>query len=80
MTVSEFKKDYPEYAHLEGDALWDMMTNVALAVGLKEEFPKKLKGKPESFRMVILDFGSIEEPNTQKIDKIKNVNGRIIKN
>lgn len=27
MTVEEFKKDYPEHAHLEGDELWDTMTH-----------------------------------------------------
>lgn len=30
MTTAEFKKAYPEHAHLEGDALWDMMTEKAL--------------------------------------------------
>jgi hypothetical protein len=25
MTVQEFKNDHPEYAHLEGDELWDLM-------------------------------------------------------
>lgn len=26
MTVQEFKEQYPEHAHLQGDALWDMMS------------------------------------------------------
>jgi hypothetical protein len=25
MHIQQFKQRYPEYAHLEGDALWDMM-------------------------------------------------------
>lgn len=30
MTTEEFKIDYPNYAHLEGDELWDKMTLVLL--------------------------------------------------
>jgi hypothetical protein len=30
MTVQEFKSEYPEYAHLEGDELWNMMEYVVL--------------------------------------------------
>ena len=33
MIPQEFKTEYPQYAHLEGDALWDMMTNVAFSKG-----------------------------------------------
>lgn len=33
MTPNEFKEKYPEYAHLEGDALWDTMTNVLIRDG-----------------------------------------------
>lgn len=28
MSIEEFKQAYPEYSHLKGDALWDMMTEV----------------------------------------------------
>ena len=65
MTVDSFKKEYPEYAHLEGDALWDMMTNMFLAKGLNEEFPPtpKKEGKPpmESYRMTILDLSKYDD-------------------
>lgn len=30
MTPQEFKIKYPKYSDLEGDALWDMMTEMAL--------------------------------------------------
>ncbi len=30
MTVEQFKIKYPQYAHLEGDELWDMMTESLL--------------------------------------------------
>lgn len=30
MTTAEFKQAYPEHAHLEGDQLWDAMTDVLL--------------------------------------------------
>lgn len=33
MTPKEFKEKYPEYAHLEGNELWDMMQNVLLKSG-----------------------------------------------
>jgi len=33
MILQEFKTEYPQYAHLEGDDLWDMMTNVAFSKG-----------------------------------------------
>ena len=35
MTVKEFKEKYPEYAHLEGDELWDTMTLILLRDGRK---------------------------------------------
>ena len=30
MTPNEFKLKYPQYSHLEGDELWDKMTEVVL--------------------------------------------------
>ena len=30
MTTEEFKIEYPQYSHLENDALWDKMTEVLL--------------------------------------------------
>lgn len=57
MTVKSFKKDFPEFAHLEGDALWDRMTEMAPKVSIEEYNSSKPKSKPiESYRFVILDF------------------------
>lgn len=33
MTETEFKRDYPQHAHLEGDELWDKMTEVFMECG-----------------------------------------------
>lgn len=33
MTVAEFKQNYPEYSHLEGDELWDKMTDMVCLTG-----------------------------------------------
>lgn len=30
MTPNEFKLKFPQYSHLEGDDLWDKMTDVVL--------------------------------------------------
>jgi len=43
MTVQEFKKDYPKYADLEGDELWDAMTLIGLRHKQAEEISKQIK-------------------------------------
>ncbi len=65
MTVDSFKKEYPEHAHLEGDALWDMMTikfGEKHGFSTQEEYDKYIRkipgGNPcESYRFTILDIG-----------------------
>lgn len=42
MTVQEFKQQKPEYAHLEGDALWDKMTDYGLTIQEGEQVLKSI--------------------------------------
>lgn len=37
MNEQEFKIKYPEYSHLEGDELWDMMTTVLGQIGEQKD-------------------------------------------
>lgn len=43
MSVEEFKNDHPEYAHLEGDDLWDAMTQFKLMQQDGEEVLKQIE-------------------------------------
>lgn len=43
MTVDEFKKQQPQYAHLEGDQLWDAMTHYALRQQAGEKILRQIK-------------------------------------
>ena len=65
MTVKEFKTDFPEFAHLEGDELWNKMEDTMLKnaqPATKEDMekffahPKSHDGLPlESYRMLFID-------------------------
>lgn len=66
MRVSEFKLAYPQYSHLEGDQLWDKMTEVFLSTnGVLIADPKQKKVFLPS-----LDIGginvSIEDSSTTR--------------
>lgn len=57
MTTEEFKRDYPQCSHLEGDDLWDAMTEAMLASDIEFEVPlEKPKGPTETYSMIILDM------------------------
>ena len=70
MTVSEFKKIYPQWKDLKGDALWNQMEAIALANAepateedLKKFFeePKTVSDLPlESYRMFFIDMATGE--------------------
>jgi len=63
MTTEEFKRDYPQCSHLEGDDLWDAMTNSMLASNIEFEVPlEKPKGPTESYKMMIWDVSNKETP------------------
>ena len=64
MTPATFKQRYPEYAHLEGEALWnameDEMLNMAKPVSKQEaeeilRLPEQPNPPLESYRMIFLD-------------------------
>lgn len=38
MTVKEFKINYPQYANLEGEALWNMMEEIMFTQGHSHEY------------------------------------------
>lgn len=55
MTTEEFKIDYPNYAHLEGDELWDKMTLMLLeSDNVLHADPNQVK----TFNRVVLDDGT----------------------
>ena len=45
MTTEEFKIRYPQYSHLENDALWDKMTEVFINNEFREWQEKWSKNK-----------------------------------
>lgn len=52
MTTKEFKIEYPQYSHLENDALWDKMTEVLL----------------QSDNVLIADPNQVKTYNTHVLD------------
>jgi hypothetical protein len=60
MTVDEFKQDHPEYAHLDGDDLWDAMEQFKLIQQDGEEVLKQIKPfwKRYKFRYLFYRHGS----------------------
>jgi len=69
MTVTEFKKQYPEYAHLEGNALWNKMEDVMFKNAHRptpeeiEEFDNPSTPEPplRSYRMMFIDLSDPDE-------------------
>ena len=66
MTVKEFKKQFPEFAHLEGNELWNKMEDTMLKnakSATKEDIDKFFAVSPkstgrfplESYRMIFID-------------------------
>lgn len=67
MTIQQFKTNYPQYAHLEGDALWDKMTESLLEHG------EVLTADPNQVKVYLepIDIGngimvSIEDSSTTR--------------
>ena len=80
MTTEEFKKSYPEHAHLEGDALWDMMTEKALVTQEGDKILLRTKPFWKRYRLRWLYYpkrrgwGRLYDPqytNSQRCDKCK---------
>lgn len=54
MTPQQFKEKYPEYSHLEGDSLWNMMENTLL-------IEKRLKLMKNKIYKVLKRYPSLGE-------------------
>ena len=74
MTTSEFKKLYPQWANLEGDALWNQMEAVMLAnahtptedeVKKFWEVPENNDPPLESYRFFFIDTSDYEHGKRQ---------------
>lgn len=58
MTVQEFKAQFPDLAHLEGEALWNAMEDSMMSSVIpmdEETFPLRKECPLESYRFLILD-------------------------
>lgn len=80
MTTKEFKEKYPEFAHLEGDELWDKMEDMLVGdpiyvVGIDPYNDTSEGSSLESYSMIIWDFSTGKEVYNSKNDKQCGGNG-----
>jgi hypothetical protein len=69
MTPQEFKIKYPQYSDLEGDALWDMMTEMLLQSDtVLHADPNQEKVYHEPFKMNILQDDGVYREMTFQVE------------